>query len=1303
MASRAPFSPDTGSADLLSTPAPTPVSAVGPAPGGAEPAVSASTAVFPGTALASGMGGGFGTSSAPVAANDSAALPGGGGTSGGGAETASAAASASTSPADAAPVEASGEVPAICTEVESASSDSAAMQILASSQPTGLFSAYAEAGAAATEELVGARQSLIDNPPSLEAPSGISAETEAGTAAAATVSSAPAASAPGIDEIDGGGVCPAEPDTEHDPATAPIDEAPRGAAVVGGAPEDPVARAQYFEQQLSFAPVADDFVDTDPGPPPLVSLTEEADPGRLGELESTQAVSVDAELAAAGADMCVDEGVDAIYPSLPDEMLSASFDPGTSSLAGGDGFEHPGLSGEMEAAIDSGGAGGWAGQMAGLESNYATGAAARSRDEASARSDADAEIAALCDETIAEQRGYRTAAGEGVAGARETWRGELDAAQLTYDGERGRIRTDMVSGIERERLAAETAAAGHLEDGRREAEAERLATERRAQEERAAAQREADESDGFFDWIESKVSSFFDALRSLLHDLFDALRSLVRTIIEGAKWLANQAIELGRRAIVGLIHLAGDLLEAACDVFLAAFPEARDRAKAAIRGLVDTAEQGVNSAAEWLREQTNRVLDALGDALVAILDAYEAIYTFILNVVQFLVIGLVEVYRFMARLTIAAYNSPDQFEGQIYEELIGSDLTQPLPFELTEAEAAQLASGSGDGGAGMADLAALGADLGGGDSARMLTAPRLADGDIVMDQVLSLDADPALWSSLALSEGGSVEFGESNDPEATLAALRADLMGGGVSTGEEGAAPDGGVPSEPGAGVTAAPRSTEDQLQALMAQEPDCACDAEAPTGPTGPAIPLSAKIGPLTKGQRARYMMSQMWKGVKRWFSCNWGKILAGVIIALVVIAAIVAAVVLSGGTVAGLLAAAGAVIAPLMEVIAGAMIVYAIGRAMSYLGDYLSHAWNNRIVDSAKSLARAVAVGVVELIFAIITYVTAGAFRVLASAAKGTARVAASAARGVAKVARGTARVVGEGLEGAARVGGRVLRAGERAFVRVAGRTGRVMLVEGKLMLRNLRQGFARGVRTLRELGERLLGKLRFRRFRIVRNGRWFLLQGYINPWVTIAETDVSVWVDTVDENLTKSGRTPRSGDRVRISSADGTEFEGTVFGGTKTAPDYRDLARIGGLSPDANVIHHAVEQQVLERFPRAFTRAEINSLSRLRAIPRGVFNSRVHLSRIRLMWNEMYEALERRALTALQQRSAIMQYMNRVDGFINHMNAFQAANPAYRAAVSSGDRALMETLLNTEIDAFLATTANPRNAIPGIMASL
>ena len=53
---------------------------------------------------------------------------------------------------------------------------------------------------------------------------------------------------------------------------------------------------------------------------------------------------------------------------------------------------------------------------------------------------------------------------------------------------------------------------------------------------------------------------------------------------------------------------------------------------------------------------------------------------------------------------------------------------------------------------------------------------------------------------------------------------------------------------------------------------------------------------------------------------------------------------------------------------------------------------------------------------------------------------------------------------------------------------------------------------------------------------------------------------------------------------------------------------------------VVHHAVEQQVLSKFPDVVTEEEIHSLENLRGIPNGL-NSDLHLSQIRVEWNRFY----------------------------------------------------------------------------------
>lgn len=55
---------------------------------------------------------------------------------------------------------------------------------------------------------------------------------------------------------------------------------------------------------------------------------------------------------------------------------------------------------------------------------------------------------------------------------------------------------------------------------------------------------------------------------------------------------------------------------------------------------------------------------------------------------------------------------------------------------------------------------------------------------------------------------------------------------------------------------------------------------------------------------------------------------------------------------------------------------------------------------------------------------------------------------------------------------------------------------------------------------------------------------------------------------------------------------------------------------------VVHHAVEQQVLKKYPNLFTEAEIHDIQNLRGIPKEI-NNEIHLSSIRKDWNEFYKS--------------------------------------------------------------------------------
>lgn len=100
-----------------------------------------------------------------------------------------------------------------------------------------------------------------------------------------------------------------------------------------------------------------------------------------------------------------------------------------------------------------------------------------------------------------------------------------------------------------------------------------------------------------------------------------------------------------------------------------------------------------------------------------------------------------------------------------------------------------------------------------------------------------------------------------------------------------------------------------------------------------------------------------------------------------------------------------------------------------------------------------------------------------------------------------------------------------------------------------------------------------------------------------------------------------------RCNVTAAESASVceKATVKGGAAfgkaTSTNYR--AAFYAAHPELKgkvVVHHAIEQQALTRYPGVVSEAEIHSLENLRGIPNEI-NSDVHLSQIRREWNKFY----------------------------------------------------------------------------------
>jgi hypothetical protein len=110
-------------------------------------------------------------------------------------------------------------------------------------------------------------------------------------------------------------------------------------------------------------------------------------------------------------------------------------------------------------------------------------------------------------------------------------------------------------------------------------------------------------------------------------------------------------------------------------------------------------------------------------------------------------------------------------------------------------------------------------------------------------------------------------------------------------------------------------------------------------------------------------------------------------------------------------------------------------------------------------------------------------------------------------------------------------------------------------------------------------------------------------------IAQDEVSI--STNKQVAAHNGNTEAAKSNIEnttLENAKSNNYRETLF---KAYPDLKGKV----------VIHHAVEQQILKRYPGLFSENEINSLENLRGIPLDK-NPDLHLSQIRKDWNYFYK---------------------------------------------------------------------------------
>lgn len=130
------------------------------------------------------------------------------------------------------------------------------------------------------------------------------------------------------------------------------------------------------------------------------------------------------------------------------------------------------------------------------------------------------------------------------------------------------------------------------------------------------------------------------------------------------------------------------------------------------------------------------------------------------------------------------------------------------------------------------------------------------------------------------------------------------------------------------------------------------------------------------------------------------------------------------------------------------------------------------------------------------------------------------------------------------------------------------------------------------------------------------------------------------------------------------------------TKT-PDYREIFALANRADISNdVIHHLIEKG--SDFAYLFEKELINAPKSLRAIPKGNINKILHLSDIRIAWNDVYSSLKRlqrnNMIDEIGLRSEIAEFAAKTDVFIT-----RALDDIARAELNAG-RQLTENEIGT-----------------------
>jgi len=392
--------------------------------------------------------------------------------------------------------------------------------------------------------------------------------------------------------------------------------------------QDPAALQQDGARLIEGLSTGAD-VETDPGPPPPVPLTEGADPARAADAEKDSSEAAEKTRTDASQAIVKGPGPAQVQPAKLDvehkvPPTSPGAMPGLESMPGMDQVTGWKLDPKAAAAFDRQAQPKMAEHLGRSKAELGRAETQRKTDREAAVKDGRSKVAAantqadakqakhvgdVRDQIVGEQKETLQKQRDAVAGLRKDTAGQRTE---TLDAVDGRVKNDQKTIGE------------DFKQAKTDAQKEQKKSEIEANAEKDKASRES-KNKSWWDKAVDFVKDAIDKVAKAIDGILSALKKSVGAILDKVKKAAFELIDKARKWINEKLDQFGAWLKKAVTALLGdLFPELTKKINAFIDKKIEQAKAAVNAVADGLKKAVSALVDGLKKALDKVIDGFRA-------------------------------------------------------------------------------------------------------------------------------------------------------------------------------------------------------------------------------------------------------------------------------------------------------------------------------------------------------------------------------------------------------------------------------------------------------------------------------------------------------------------------------------------------------------------------------------------------------------------------------------------------------------------------------------------------------